>query len=324
MSTIWITGGKGFIGRNLARYVASEGATVFGIGHGFWPKGDAAQWSFAHWTNGEIESSNLSQLARISGSPDVVFHLAGGSSVGASFHSPQEDFSRTVETTARLMEWVRVHAVSAGVVCASSAAIYGAGRSGPIPESASAAPYSPYGHHKSMMEGIARSYGENFGLKVAIVRLFSVYGPELAKQLIWDICCKLDGDASAALLLGGSGRELRDWIHVADAVRLLWLARDLCGPHCAAVNGGTGCATAVAGVARIVCEAWGRLPADVQFSGVSRPGDPESLIADIALARSMGFAPRVPFPQGIAETVAWFRDHRGQSPRRSRDSSHVR
>lgn len=306
MPTIWITGGKGFIGRHLSRSCAGRGAAVFGIGHGSWPAGDARHWSLSHWINGEIESSNLSQLARISGPPDTVFHLAGGSSVGISLQNPLEDFTRTVETTARLLEWTRIHAAGTKIVAVSSAAVYGAGHSGPIAESAPIRPYSPYGHHKSMMEALCRSYGENFGLDAAIVRLFSVYGEELHKQLLWDICCKLDVRESAPLTLGGTGREIRDWLHVSDAVSLLWMARQACGPECPVVNGGTGHGTAVTEVASAVCDAW-HVPVEVRFSGLKRPGDPERLIADTTKAAAMGFAPAVPFVQGIRRTVDWFR-----------------
>ena len=316
MPIIWITGGKGFIGRHLSRYCAGHGATVAGIGHGSWPAGDAHRWSVSHWLNGEIESSNLSQLARVSGPPDTVFHLAGGSSVGLSLENPLEDFTRTVETTARLLEWARIHAASARIVAVSSAAVYGAGHAGPIAEEAPVRPYSPYGHHKAMMEGLCRSYGESFGLRSAIVRLFSVYGEELHKQLLWDICCKLDAGESAPLLLGGTGREIRDWLHVSDAAALLWLAQQACSPACPAVNGGTGRGVAVADVARVVCEAW-QVPASIRFSGRARPGDPERLVADPARATAMGFAPAVPFAQGVGGTVDWYRSR----ARRSRTES---
>jgi UDP-glucose 4-epimerase len=314
MSTIWITGGKGFIGRNLARYVATQRAVVVGIGHGMWPAADAAKSSFSHWTNGEIESANLSQMARMFGPPDAIFHLAGGSSVGLSFQNPQEDFSRTVETTARLLEWVRIHAALAKIVCVSSAAVYGAGHRDRIAENVPVSPYSPYGFNKSMMELVSRSYAENFGLQVALVRLFSVYGAELEKQLLWDICCKLDAGGLHPLQLGGHGTELRDWIHVADASKLLWLVKDVCSAQCTVLNGGTGIGTAIKDVAEQVCRAW-NVSADIHFSGIARPGDPEALIADISRAKDFGFEPVIPFARGISETVDWFRRNKGASSR---------
>jgi UDP-glucose 4-epimerase len=323
MTTIWITGGKGFIGRHLARHCAERGASVLGIGHGLWPPDDAANWSYCHWINGEIESSNLSQLAHTSGPPDTVFHLAGGSSVGISLQNPLEDFTRTVETTARLLEWTRIHAPDTKIVAVSSAAVYGAGHLKPIHEHAPITPYSPYGYHKSMMETLCRSYGENFGLKTGVVRLFSVYGPGLEKQLIWDLCRKLHADRAGPLTLGGTGEEMRDWIHVSDAVELLWLARGACDRKCAHLNGGTGIGIAIKEAAAEVLRAWGASP-QVVFNGMARRGDPGYLVAEILRARGLGFDPRVAFSHGVQSAVDWFRSSRGGSLHPDTRDPHVR
>lgn len=310
MSTIWITGGKGFIGRHLARFVSGQGNRVSGIGHGLWPIEDAGTWGYVTWSNSEIDAANLSQLARVSGAPDIVYHLAGGSSVGASFQNPHEDFVRTVESTSRLLEWLRLNAPVARVVSVSSAAVYGAGHTGPIPESAATSPYSPYGSHKAMMESLCRSYSVDFGLRIAMVRLFSVYGPGLEKQLIWDMCCKLAAARGKQVVLGGTGLEARDWLHVSDAAVLLWFARDACSDGCRVINGGTGIGTKVCDAAAIVLRGWGDSPA-IAFSGVAREGDPESLVADIKRAVQLGFKVAVQHEEGILNTVAWFKNHRG-------------
>lgn len=65
-----------------------------------WPRVMACRrgkkWGYTGWCNGEIEAENLSQLAQISGLPDVVDHLADGSSVSASLLHPRKDFCRSV------------------------------------------------------------------------------------------------------------------------------------------------------------------------------------------------------------------------------------
>lgn len=311
MSVIWITGGKGFIGRHLASYVGKQGHQVFGIGHGLWPQEEAANWSYSYWCNGEIESANLSQLADVSALPDVVFHVAGGSSVGASYTNPREDFCRTVETTARLLEWIRLNTPKSRVVSVSSAAVYGQGHTGQIAETTPVTACSPYGFHKSMMESLCRSYGENFGLQVSVARLFSVYGAGLEKQLIWDSCCKLSTCRNNVVSMEGTGNEVRDWFHVADAARLLWHIRDLCSPACSVTNGGTGIATRTSEIASLVCNAWGMSPR-VVFTGTVRRGDPPSLIADTARVNALGFRPTVKLEDGIFEAVDWFKKRRGE------------
>ncbi|MBH0200483.1 MAG: NAD-dependent epimerase/dehydratase family protein, partial [Nitrospira sp.] len=164
----------------------------------------------------------------------------------------------------------------------------------------------PYGSHKAMMESLCRLYAGNFGLRVAIVRMFSVYGAGLEKQLIWDLCGKLARSGNSPVILGGTGEELRDWLHVSDAAALLWLARDRCDGRASALNGGTGVGTSIRDVAGLVCEAWGG-GAGVEFSGIARAGDPPSLVADCSEAFEVGFRPGVMLGEGIRETVGWFK-----------------
>ena len=151
-----------------------------------------------------------------SGPPSTIFHLAGGSSVGLSIAQPYEDFSRTVASTARLLEWLRGSATDCRLIVASSAAVYGAeSQRADLRWTPQPVPMSPYGQHKLMMEQLCRSYAVTFGLRSTVARLFSVYGPNLRKQLLWDMCSRLQA-GERTLVLGGTGAEVRDWIDVRD------------------------------------------------------------------------------------------------------------
>lgn len=238
------------------------------------------------------------------GAPDCVFHLAGGSSVGAAIASPLEDFARTVGTTAQLLDWVRLESPASRVVAVSSAAVYGAGHSGGIGEDRAQTPFSPYGYHKLMMEQLCRSYAASFGTRVAVARLFSVYGSFLQKQLLWDLCTKLASGA-AEIGLGGTGEELRDWTDVRDVARALLLIRDLASEGVPVVNVGSGKATSVRDVAARVLAAW-PTPAPVVFSGRSRAGDPFSLVADNTRLSALGFQWEIPVETGLADYVRWY------------------
>lgn len=211
--SMWVTGANGFIGRHLVRELADGGLVVHGVGHGALDPADARALGLQNWINGAVDAANLNALAAAHGLPSHVFHLAGGSSVGLSMERPFEDFSRTVASTARLLEWLRSFAPESRLVVVSSAAVYGADHTGPIPEGAALVPMSPYGHHKLMMEQLCRSYVQSFGIRCAVVRLFSVYGPNLRKQLLWDICSRLRSE-QRTLNLGGTGAEIRDWTDV--------------------------------------------------------------------------------------------------------------
>ena len=311
MSNILITGAHGFIGKHLARWLARQGHQVAGLGHGIWPASEASSWGVRHWLNGDIQSGNLRLLQQASGTPDVVYHLAGGSSVGVAVVNPREDFFRTVATTAELLEWVRVDAPRARLVAVSSAAVYGSGHNGPIAEGSTLTPYSPYGYHKRIMEELCQSYASSYGLRVAIVRLFSVYGAELKKQLLWDICTRLAA-GTRQLVLGGSGNELRDWTDVRDVVRALDLISSQASAEVVTINVGTGTGSSVRQIATGILRHW-ELPDAVDalhFSGQSRPGDPFSLVANASRLNKLGFVWEVPVEDGLAAYVRWFQNQR--------------
>lgn len=304
--SMWVTGANGFIGRHLVRELAWSGHAVHGLGHGGLDPAEARALGLQTWINGEVDAATLNALAAAHGRPSHVLHLAGGSSVGLSMERPFEDFSRTVASTARLLEWLRSFAPDSRLIAVSSAAVYGADHTGPISEGAGLAPLSPYGHHKLMMEQLCQSYVQSFGIRCAIVRLFSVYGPNLRKQLLWDICSRLRSEQHA-LTLGGKGTEIRDWTDVRDVVRLLArVAERAWRDDFDVINGGSGHGVTVANIAESLIEHWGSKTA-VQFSGIARPGDPTSLLADNRRVREMNFDWRIPLERGLADYVAWFR-----------------
>jgi len=310
--TFWITGGRGFIGRHLARHLASMGARVAGLGYGAWTVAAAMEWGLSHWLNGEVSEPNLDRLAGTTGPPRSVFHLAGGSSVALSFETPAEDYRRSVESTSNLLEWTRVHSPKTAVVLASSAAVYGGGHLERILESGVPRPVSPYGVHKRVAELLCESYSRSFGVRTAIVRLFSVYGPELRKQLLWDLCERISKGVTD-LELGGTGEERRDWLHITDAVRILKGTEGWADDSGFIVNGGTGLGVSVRELAELVLASWGT-NARVIFSGKTRPGDPESLVADMTAAAGLQIIPAMSLRDGVRDYVEWYR--------RSRESTH--
>jgi UDP-glucose 4-epimerase len=183
---------------------------------------------------------------------------------------------------------------TAHLTSASSAAVYGSQQRGQIPPTASTHPFSPYGHHKLMMEQLCRSYSEAFGIRCVIVRLFSVYGPWLRKQLLWDICSQLEHGADR-IELGGTGNELRDWIEIRDVVKILEAASAIDSESVTVLNGGTGLPVPVKRVAEVVIREWGS------------PGDPFSLISTPTSFVDRNVSCEIGLDEGIATYVKWFK-----------------
>lgn len=307
MTLAWVTGGAGFIGRHLVRHLADGGARVAGLDLA--GAGTLAEVA-ADWVQGPIVREGLDALAARTGLPDTIYHLAGGSSVGASLAEPYRDFTATVGGTATLLEWLRTKAPQTRLVVVSSAAVYGDLHDGRIAEDAATAPFSPYGAHKFAMEAMCRGWAASFALPVVAVRLFSVYGPGLAKQLLWDLCGKLAA-GTPTVRLGGTGAELRDWTHVTDVVHALAVAAPEASPAMPVINAGTGIAGSVRQIAEGITRAWGRDPACLVFSGESRPGDPFSLVAAPGTLAAAGFAWTIDPADGLADYVRWYRSQAG-------------
>jgi UDP-glucose 4-epimerase len=273
---------------------------------------DALNWGVCDWSEGDINLNNLRMLPAKT-ELEVIFHLAGGSTVGAAISNPYEDFFRTVSSTIELLEWLRLDMPNARVVVVSSAAVYGSTKRGQISVDTDCAPYSPYGHHKKIMEDLCGSYADTYGLRCRVARLFSVYGTQLKKQLLWDMCAKLVSGEST-LLLGGTGRELRDWTHVSDVVIALMLIAfdEGAKEDNRLINVGTGVGTSVESVAKLVINAWSdgspsKNKCRVAFTQASRPGDPFSLIADPTRLSGANFTWNTQLMDGVREYVDWFR-----------------
>jgi UDP-glucose 4-epimerase len=185
----------------------------------------------------------------------------------------------------------------------SSASVYGAAKVMPIQEDTQCAPVSPYGVNKRIAEQLILSHGANYGTAAAIVRLFSVYGCGLRKQLLWDACRKL---SSGDFVFAGTGNETRDWLHVDDAAELLLIATKYAVPHCPVMNGGTGTGIHVREMLTHLASCLDAGGEPLMFSGISRSGDPNAFVADMSQTSYWDWKPIAYWMDKVAEYVAWW------------------
>jgi UDP-glucose 4-epimerase len=305
-SSAYITGVSGFIGLHTARVFAGENYTVIGIDQRPLDPSDRSKYGISQFVQTSCALESLNKIASEHGRPSVIVHCAGSASVQMSFDDPRADFVSNVMTTADVLEYARANQ-NVRVVVPSSAAVYGAVSTIPLDEQGAVRPVSPYGVHKLLAEQLCRSYGASFGVRVACVRLFSVFGAGLRKQLLWDACNKADAHNFTFF---GTGDEVRDWLHVVDAARLLHLAAEWASPQCPIVNGGTGIGTSIREILLRIGQRW-HPPLVPMFSGQERRGDPQQYIADTKLGVRLGFTATINLDDALLEYVEWFRKERG-------------
>jgi len=300
MKNILITGANGFIGRHLASFFSGHGWQVTGIGYGKFTPQEQSRWGVRSWHSEGISLISLSRSIKTH--PDLIIHCAGGSSVGQSWKNPAVDFRNTVGTTAVLLAYMRKQCLSCRLIFISSAAVYGKTR-GNITENTGLNPISPYGKHKKTAEELCLAYANKFNLQVAIVRLFSVYGEGLKKQLLWEALRKQDYDSFKFF---GTGREKRDWMHIDDVVSLVYKIGAAKKLRYQIINGATGISLSVNQALKYLFKCCGRTR-NPEFSGLAKAGDPPRYVTSISRARSLGWRPQVKWREGFKRYVRWYK-----------------
>lgn len=303
--TALVTGAHGTVGRYVSLALARRKWQVVGAGHGKWVAADQKAWGLSRWVEDEVR---LDRLRALPFRPALIVHCAGSGAVGASITAPYADFQRTVETTAAVLEFQRADCPGAVLVYPSSAAVYGVASSLPMTESLPSRPTSPYGVHKKIAEELVAEHSRLFGLKAAVVRLFSIYGEGFRKQLLWDACQRIAAHDASQFF--GTGGETRDWLHATDAAELLATASEHASASCPVINGGSGESIAVSEVLTELFHLMGR-DQQPRFCGTQRPGDPLHYHAEISHALSWGWRPAVSWQEGLQRYVSWFKRENG-------------
>jgi len=293
-----VTGAAGFIGSQLLQ-------TLLERGH------DAVGWdAFTDYYDPALKEENARDLpvTRVDVAEDAlaldgfdgVFHLAGQPGV-ASFGGIFPVYVRqNVLASQRLFE----EAVTAGtrVVFASSSSVYGDAETYPTPEDVVPRPISPYGITKLACEHLARAYGSEFGLEVATVRYFTIYGPRQRPDMAFTrMVTRLAEGRSFELY--GDGSQSRSFTYVEDAVDATIAAMER-APQGAVYNVGGG--TEVSMLEAV--ETLGRI-AGRRLELVRRPrreGDAARTAADTTRIRTeLGWEPSTPFEDGLGAQWRW-------------------
>lgn len=302
MKKVLITGAKGFLGRNIANHFYKMGYETYGIGHGDLFVDECKAIGLKYWIKSELTIDALKELNQ---NFELIVHCGGSGSVGFSIESPYKDFKKTVDGTLEVLEYMRLYNPYAQFIYPSSPAVQGEHPDKPIKEDFIGKPASPYGYHKKIAEDLCRSYSEKYGLTIKIIRLFSVYGNGLQKQLLWDACQKLM-QAHIDVEFWGTGAETRDFIHIDDVLSLMdaVIAIDECFTI---VNGGSGEKHTISGVIELIKK---MLPSvsNITFNNQTNIGNPIYYWADTTKLNRLNWSPNISFENGVKNYIKWVKN----------------
>jgi len=299
MKTILITGAKGFLGSSVAKHFKNLGYETYGIGHGGLSIEESQNIGLNYWKKDDISIKSILEFDQ---QFNLVVHCGGSGSVGFSVEYPYEDFKKTVSGTLEVLEYMRLYNNEAHLIYPSSPAVQGEHPNTPIKESFIGKPASPYGYHKKIAEDLCRSYSEKYNLKVSVIRLFSVYGEGLKKQLLWDAYKKIQKAHNKVTFLG-TGEETRDFIHIEDVLTIIYQLLTT-NKKFIIINGGTGNKYTIKNVIKMIRDLV-NTDIDIFFNNQVNVGNPIYYWADLEKLKQYSFESKVTLDEGIKSFITW-------------------
>jgi dTDP-glucose 4,6-dehydratase len=305
-----VTGGAGFIGSNFIRYVLQTHAedrvvnldklTYAGNPANLADLAGDPRYSFV---KGDICDAGLvRELAR---GVDAIVNFAAESHVDRSILAPDAFLRTGVDGVYVLLETVRELRVPR-LLHISTDEVYGSITEGSADEAAQLRPTSPYSAAKASGDLLALAYVHTHGTPVVITRSSNNFGPYQYPEKVIPLFATnaLDGEP---LPLYGDGRNVRDWLYVLDNCEAIDLVLRS-GRDGEVYNIGGGHEVENVALTHDILRLTGR-PASLIRPVTDRPGHDRRYSVNCAKVRTLGWAPRRPFADALAETVAWYRGH---------------
>ena len=336
MGGFLITGGCGFVGSNVAARLltAGHGVTVFDdlsrVG-----TAENLQWlqslGGVKFVRGDIADANAVHDIVKEMQPHAVMHLAGQVAMTTSVQDPIRDFRTNAVGTLNMLEGLRLHSPSSALLYASTNKVYGALSTVKLVEEPMryAAPKhaqglgedipldfrTPYGCSKGAADQYVLEYARTYGLKTAVFRHSTIYGSR--QRSTYDqgwvgwFCMQALGQsrdlAAPAFTISGNGKQVRDMLHVDDAVDCYLGAFeniDSVNGQAFNIGGGFDNSSSLLELFEFLQRTLG---VSLRYTKLDwRHEDQRFFVADNAkITRAIGWQPRVSKTAGVEQTLDW-------------------
>ena len=337
-SVLLVTGGCGFIASNFINYVLERvpsGSVKFVNYDSLTPAGNKANVVSSHVAPEQYvlicgDVCNRALLDRVLRLYDVdtVVHFAAQTHVEEAYKDPQECIRCNVQGTVTLLEACRVYGLVKRFVYVSTDEMYGDSNYGESEKAKTELdllqPTNPYAASKTSAEHLVRVYHKSYDFPAVAVRMCNAYGP---RQMPTKVVPRFIQQAVGGkpFTIHGDGHQLRSFMHVSDtcAAILTVLTKGKIGE---VYNVGTTRELSVTDLAKEIKEAVdgvrGRVagPFQVVYVDVTkdRPYNDQRYYMDASKLKELGWKEKVPFQEGLKQTVTWYLKNQGAKPDRER------
>lgn len=294
-----LTGASGFLGKRLIERLSKEGHEVFVLA-----RRQPDDLAGATFVKGDItDKQQLAEAAQASGQIDAVIHLAANVPKTKDEDVASAMCEVNVVGTVNVLE--AFGPITKNFVYASTAEVYGLPETNePISEQLTPQPLSYYGASKLAGELFCRVYGQRNNLPVSMLRFSVMYGPgDTINRAIPNFINKALAGENLEVF---GGEEVRDYLHLDDAVRALQLAATRA--QAGVFNIGTGHGVAIKDVAEMIIS---KVNPKLKASVLPREKKAADIVLDISKAKQeLGFEPKTIFPDKLEEQIEWHRNQR--------------
>ena len=289
---ILITGVCGFVGNNLYLKLKKKNELI-GIGR----KNRNYKNKYKNIIEKEITHKNLVNL---NFKPNVIIHCAGSGSVTKSIQNPKIDYEKNVNTTKELIKFISELTKKPKVIMFSTAAVYG---NSCEKNKKQLKPISPYGRNKLKSENILLKKSKKFRFELMILRFYSIYGVGLKKQLIWDVCEKINNKINDFY---GSGNEMRSWINIKDVNRLIQflIKKGSISNQTLDISGNDVVKNKFLVKKLFKLLNINKVP---YFNKKNKKGDPIDQIFNNSILKNLGWKPKINLSNGLKEYAQWYK-----------------